>query len=97
MKAPGPVSEVTCSYCAYGLTPRVQALYDRLDIDPHDPEYGYGPGHVVFEDENYYDEDIRFCIAECEKNPVAVRSVLALPILRELLTIAENERVWDED
>ena len=94
MKTPEPF-EGSCPYCKFGLTPAVKALYERFSFDPDDMNYSYGPGHVVFADENYDDESIRFCLNAARESDHEYAEE-AEKILAELLAIPESERAWDD-
>ena len=90
MKTPEPF-EGPCPYCKFGLTPRVKDLYSQFKFDPED--HSYGPGHVVFCDENYDDENILNCLSEIRQEIAKLHE--AATILQALIHIPENERTWD--
>jgi len=83
-----------CWYCANGLPPKVKVIFDKLEED--NPRCQFGPGHIVFSDYNLSDENIKWCIEECDSShdieyPAELVS-LDRAALVELLAIPEAER-----
>lgn len=54
-----------CWYCTYGWPESVADIYDK-----YAPIAGaamhWGPSHVVWEDENFGDDNVKWCLAECK-------------------------------
>ena len=62
-----------CWYCYWGWPKQVRDIYDKYLEMVGESAMHYGPAHIVWEDENFEDENIDFCLVECEKeitNPI---------------------------
>lgn len=62
----------------------------------------YGPGHIAWEDGNFSDDDVRFCLQECETNRDkwiqrfgAPQLAIAQKALERLLDVPEEIRDCD--
>lgn len=53
-----------CYYCSHGEPAAFVAIRDELEARGFEPRWG--PGHVVFEDHNLWDEIIDHCIDGCK-------------------------------
>ena len=54
-----------CWYCHWGWPDAVAKIYEEAEAKcGYDPLH-FGPSHIVWEDENFEDSHIDFCIAEC--------------------------------
>lgn len=89
-----------CWYCYWGWPKAVANIYDANG----GPDLDYGPGHVVWADENFDDESIEFCLKECDEwaarpfpddgsNSDQFRLAIARQSLVELLGVPESVRV----
>lgn len=76
-----------CWYCYWGWAERVADICDEAVEHLGDSEVFFGPGHIVFSDENFDDNTIRFCIGECEAEHEEMKAYL-----ERLLQIPEAER-----
>jgi hypothetical protein len=58
-----------CWHCYWGMSKPVKAVYDKYLalLDGDDTALNYGPGHIVWDDENMSDDHIQWCIDEAEK------------------------------
>lgn len=96
-----------CWYCHWGVPKPVSDIYyealDRLNDD--DSPLLYGPSHVVWEDFNLDDRNIKRCIEYCdlyEGDYTKDELMIVKWSLQELLKIPESQRdidpsVYDED
>lgn len=87
-----------CWYCIYGLPKPVADIWqEALNKLPFDEPLLYGPAHVVWSDNNFEDESIKFCLKECDRKGYWNYEPAAIAIVREslekLLLIPEEVRV----
>jgi hypothetical protein len=79
-----------CWYCYWGWPAQVTEIYRRgIHYAGFDAMH-YGPGHIVWEDENFDDESIQWCLAQenryeldpydFEKVQDSLRELLAVPV-----------------
>jgi hypothetical protein len=57
----------TCWYCHWGWPKLVMEVYKAseaklIEIDSYDRVLKFGPSHIVWEDENFDDGSIQFCL-----------------------------------
>lgn len=110
MKMPSPLEPGVCPYCHFGLPSKTQEVWDRFGCE--DDEFAFGPGHIVFSDENLEDHQLTWClerVAEAEKMspkeladnyPVCVEPNglgQVKAALLALLEIPEAERCWESN
>jgi hypothetical protein len=57
-----------CWYCYWGWARPVKEIYERAVEELGDSVVDYGPGHIVFADENFENHNIEFCLNECDAN-----------------------------
>lgn len=86
-----PSAPGDCWYCVHGWPAEVRSIYDRYVVIAGWRAMNYGPAHIVWSDENFDHDSIRWCIEHfgefdddlSEEQRVAVRSsldeLLALP------------------
>ena len=57
-----------CWYCHWGWSEPVAKIYKLALEKLHGGEMAlhYGPSHIVWEDENWFDDNIQFCLKECD-------------------------------
>ena len=57
-----------CWHCAWGWANEVADLYESIDPTGfYEGVLHFGPSHIVWDDENFDDESIDFCLSECGK------------------------------
>lgn len=85
-----------CWYCYWGWPEQVSEIFEgyKQFFGDNDGPLRWGPGHIVWEDENFGDSSIKFCIEEARKEIAArqeadKRSELenVLDSLEELLAV----------
>ena len=86
-----------CWYCTWGWSEQSVNIYKKyLDLlDGDDSVLHFGPGHIVWSDENFETEHIEFCLKEKwdnNKNFTEQQWNIALESLKELLAIPEDIR-----
>src|ERR1700683_512629 len=84
-----------CWYCYWGWPKVVREIYDRYEAQLTDSELGFGPGHIVWSDENFEDELIDSCIRDGESGVGDLNQhdlALHLSALRELRQVPEEIR-----
>jgi hypothetical protein len=86
-----------CWYCCWGWPKPVADVYLHYEALIGGHALKYGPGHIVWEDENFGDSSILWCI-EQRDNPLyrdddQAELDLIVESLRALLTIDEAVRV----
>jgi len=84
-----------CWYCYWGWPEQTRAIYERAAAEIGEHNLDYGPGHIVWADENFDSGNIEFCIREADKYRGDLPdSYLAIAIraLTELLAIPEEIR-----
>jgi len=97
-----------CWYCHWGVPKPVADIYSKAlnQLDDYDSPLLYGPSHVVWDDFNLDDRNIKRCIEYCDQyeggNYTKDELVIVKQSLEELLKIPESERdidpsVYDED
>jgi hypothetical protein len=84
-----------CWYCSWGW-PKVTAdIYEKYYKLVGDTAMDYGPGHIVWSDENFETDNIQWCIDNAQKYRRDMDDkTLALVVesLKELLAIPEEIR-----
>jgi hypothetical protein len=57
-----------CWYCHWGWPKPVADIYDAAlkKLDGYDHPLHYGPSHIVWDDENFEDENIQFCLDQLD-------------------------------
>jgi len=57
-----------CWYCHWGWSKPVADIYRAAlaDFDGCESPLDYGPGHIVWSDENFDDDSIDYCIKACD-------------------------------
>jgi hypothetical protein len=55
-----------CWYCFWGWPKPVTDIYEEAvkALDGYEPALQHGPAHIVWSDENFEDEHIRWCLKE---------------------------------
>lgn len=58
-----------CWYCYWGWPKPVADVYDKhlAAVDGVEDVLHYGPAHIVWADENFQDDNIDYCIEQCDK------------------------------
>lgn len=93
-----------CWYCYWGWAEPVAKVYSEAvaKLDGWDEGLTYGPAHVVWADENFGDDSIKFCLERCD-DPESLerRSPAQIAIAREsllkLLEIPEDVRCCEPE
>jgi hypothetical protein len=87
-----------CWYCHWGWAKKVTEIYEKA-VMTDDNAYmalHFGPSHIVWEDENFDDYSIRFCLKQIEdKNYKDIEESIIQVVqesLQALLKIPEKER-----
>lgn len=92
-----------CWYCYWGWSKQVRDLYDEYQ-DKVGVDLDYGPTHILFGDENFCDDSVKFCLKEAKKHRddyaihdgeeiISVLDIdLIIELLGKLLLIPENIR-----
>lgn len=89
-----------CWYCHWGWPKPVADVYAEAlaELDGDESPLHDGPAHVVFADENFGDDPVRFSLAECDKPEEYADRFSAADIaivaraLRKMLEIPEEVR-----
>lgn len=57
-----------CWYCHWGWSKPVRDIYNQAKAKLHGDEWPLdnGPSHVVWSDENFEEDSIRYCLQECD-------------------------------
>lgn len=76
-----------CWYCHWGWPKPVADIYQEFKEIVGEDALHWGPAHVVWEDENFDDHSIDFCIGACGENHAAVRESLV-----RLRAVPEQDR-----
>jgi len=97
-----------CWYCYWGWPKPVADIYlkavDKLDGD--DSPLKFGPSHIVWEDENFEDHNIKYCLNHVDDSDrerfteydllIVRKSLLELLALPEAIRCVEPENYDDE-
>lgn len=86
-----------CWFCYWGWHAEIFAIYSNAVESVGESVVDYGPGHIVWADENFEDESIDFCLAECaQPEKYADRmSVDDIEVVREsLLLLKATPQEW---
>ncbi len=93
-----------CWHCYWGWPKQVATIYREAvsKLDGWNEGLTYGPGHIVWADENFYDDSIDFCLAKCDDPESLERwSANQIAISRESLLklreVPESIRCEPED
>lgn len=90
-----------CWYCHWGWAKQVFDIGKKYESQLRDSELSYGPGHIVWADENFETSSILWCIQKAESEGDADLSdhdfPLHLQALRELLTVPEEIRCCEPE
>lgn len=86
-----------CWYCTWGWPEQVANIYKKyLDLlDGDDSALEFGPGHIVWSDENFETEHIKWCIERKpdEYNRLSPKTYdLVIESLKELLLVPKEIR-----
>ena len=84
-----------CWYCHWGWPEQNASIYDKYFGLLGESGLDYGPGHIVWADENFNTESIEWCIKNIDKyseNMTTQQKQYALEALQELLAIPEELR-----
>ncbi len=84
-----------CWYCHWGWAKQVFDIGKKHETRLRDSELAFGPGHVVWSDENFDTSIIEACIREAEEHRGDLSDAeLAIHVeaLKELLTVPEEIR-----
>jgi hypothetical protein len=84
-----------CWYCHWGWPQQVAEIYDRAAAGlGYDSPLLYGRSHIVWEDENFEDDHIKFCLEQSAGSYVftAAEDAIVIRSLKELLAIPESIR-----
>jgi len=91
-----------CWYCHWGWAKPVTKIYrEALEkLEGWEWPLLHGPAHIVWSDENFYDNDIQWCLTYFDEDP-SDYSPEDLEVVRwsleELLKIPEDERVAEPE
>ena len=92
-----------CWYCHWGWPKKIYDIYKKYSSMRACPDLDFGPGHIVWSDENFDDASIKYCINACSNskgyyNDYTEKGLsLIKESLIELLNIPENERCVEPD
>jgi hypothetical protein len=91
-----------CWYCHWGWAKPVAEIYqDALDaLGGDESPLLYGPGHIVWDDENFDDRCIRICIKNFDKysGDYSIKQLCMVRIsLLELLALSPEQRDIEPD
>lgn len=85
-----------CWYCHWGWPKIVREIYDRYNEQLTNSELDFGPGHIVWSDENFEDDSIDWCIRYGESGEAVDLNqhdlAIHLSALRELRQVPEEIR-----
>ena len=87
-----------CWYCWWGWPKSVADIYERAlaALDGDESELLYGPGHIVWADENFAREHVEWCLHEGEAGEywhdyaTDKSKKIVLDSLRELLALPDS-------
>jgi hypothetical protein len=94
-----------CWYCYWGWAKPVADIYDEAlaKLGGDDSALKFGRSHIVWEDENWEDENIDFCLNEAdrgrfteEEDAIVIESLRKLRALPEEVRCCEPEDYDDE-
>lgn len=97
-----------CWYCYWGWNQKVLDIYNQYEKLVGESSMDYGPGHIVWADENFLEENIEYCIKYCdelladekqrEERDISRTDVLLVrDSLIALLKIPEDERCCEPE
>lgn len=89
-----------CWYCHWGWPKATRDIYNRYVERIGEGGMDFGPGHIVWSDENFDDQSIRWCIEHATKyrgDLTDEESRLAVAALTELLAVPESVRCCEPD
>ena len=83
-----------CWYCHWGWAKPVAEIYRKYEKLVGKRAMRFGPGHIVWEDENFTKEDIEWCLNEAPNHGDLTKEEwdLVHASLRELLEVPESVR-----
>ena len=82
----------SCWICHWGWPKQIREIYDRAlsDLDGDYMPLLFGPSHVAWQDHNWSDADIQFCINACDR---LSESITAAAIARVRQSLVELQAV----
>lgn len=89
-----------CWYCYWGWPKQVYDIGKKHEDRLADSELAYGPGHVVWSDENFDTAIIEACIRDAEEYRGDLSDAefsIHVESLRELLTVPEEIRCCEPE
>jgi hypothetical protein len=85
-----------CWYCHWGWPEQVVAIYQKYLPLIGESGLDYGPGHIVWADENFEAESVQWCIDNADKyrheGLTDEQHALCVDSLKELLALPEDIR-----
>ena len=94
---------MNCWYCHWGWAKPVADIYKEAckRLGGATNPLHFGPSHIVWEDENFADSHVQFCLDNFDKladNLTAHEKEVVYWSLSALLEIPENQRdIWPDD
>jgi hypothetical protein len=89
-----------CWYCHWGWPKAVADIYRRYRDEVGEMAMDFGPAHIVWSDENFGDESVKFCIDNAQKYRGELTDDelgLVMHSLNELLLVPENVRCCEPE
>jgi len=91
-----------CWYCHWGWAESVANIYKEAlkKLDNYDSPLHFGPSHIVWEDENFENHNIKWCLEnfdEYKSDYTNEELEIVKWSLEELLKMPENERCIEPD
>lgn len=85
-----------CWYCYWGWPKQVRQIYDNLVSEVGEDAANYGYAHIVWADENFEEDHVRYCIARCREarhsDPHYEAAEATLYSLEQLLALPKHVR-----